>query len=72
MSTLPTERSRFGKIPQAVAYAGVSRATLYNWAPKFPGLFRKSGTSTLIDYAVLDRILDELPVAKIKPLKPRA
>ena len=67
MSTQPAERSRFGKIPQGTAYAGVSRATLYNWAAKFPGLFRKSGASTLVDYVVLDRIFDDLPIAKIKP-----
>jgi hypothetical protein len=54
-----------GKIPQATAYSGVSRATLYTWAHHHPGLFVKAGSATLIDFDRLDRILDGLPSAKI-------
>jgi hypothetical protein len=60
-------RPRFGKIPRAVDYSGRSRATLYLWAALNPGLFKKDGKSTLVDFAVLDRLLDELPLAQLKP-----
>jgi hypothetical protein len=57
---------RFGTIPRAVDYSGRSRSRLYQLAAKHAGLFRKDGKSTLVDFAILDRILDGLPVAKIK------
>jgi hypothetical protein len=55
-----------GKIPKAIEYSGISRSGLYELAPKWPGLFRKHGGSTLIDFSVLDSVLDELPRAEIK------
>jgi hypothetical protein len=67
MSEQPTAHPRFGKLPEASAYCGLSRATLYQMAAKFPGLFRKHGAATLVDMSVLDTILDGLPAAKIKP-----
>jgi hypothetical protein len=69
MSLVET-RHRFGKIPAAVEYSGISRPRLYQLAAAWPGLFRKNGTATLVDFDVLDRILDGLPIATIKP--PRA
>jgi hypothetical protein len=59
-------RPRFGKLPVAIAYSGRSRSRLYEWAHENPGLIRKDGASTLIDFDVLDRILDALPIADIK------
>jgi hypothetical protein len=67
MSIQPASRPRFGKIAAAVDYSALSRATLYILAAKTPGLFRKSGAATLVDFSVLDEVLDELPNAKIKP-----
>jgi hypothetical protein len=67
MSEQQTNRRRFGRLPAATEYSALSRATLYELAPKWPGLFRKSGASTIVDFEILDQILDELPVAKIKP-----
>jgi hypothetical protein len=64
-------RCRFGKIPRAVEYSGVSRATLYNWAAEHPGLFVKHGAATIVDFNFLDSILDNLQPAKIKPPQPR-
>jgi hypothetical protein len=66
--TQPAGQRRFGKLPAASEYCGLSRATLYELAPKHPGLFRKHGTATLVDFAVLDAILDNLPIAEIKPV----
>jgi hypothetical protein len=66
-STQPAGQRRFGKLPAASEYCGLSRATLYELAPKHPGLFRKSGTATLVDFRILDAILDALPNARIKP-----
>jgi hypothetical protein len=68
MPTTPTTepRPRFGKLPSAVRYSGRSRSRLYQLAAKHEGLFRKDGKSTIVDFDVLDRILDHLPVAKIK------
>jgi hypothetical protein len=60
-------RPRFGKIPAAVHYSGLSRSKLYEIAAANLGLFRKSGATTLVDYEVLDKILNNLPVAVIKP-----
>lgn len=57
---------RFGKIPAAVHYSGFGRSKLYELAADNPGLFRKSGASTLVDFDVLDGILNNLPLAVIK------
>jgi hypothetical protein len=64
-------RPRFGKIPFATRYSGVSRARLYHWAAKHPGLFIKNGRATLCDLSVLDSLLDALPAAEIKAPAPR-
>jgi hypothetical protein len=59
-------RPRFGKIPAAVAYSGVSRTVLYEMREDTPGLFRKNGKATLVDFDVLDELLDRLPIAERK------
>ena len=64
-STKYTVRPRFGKLPTAVAYSGRSRTRLYEWAEKYKGLFKKDGASTLVDFDILDEILDQLPDAVI-------
>ena len=66
------QHARFSKITGAVNRSGISRASLYKLAPKFPGLFVKNGRSTLCNLDILDAILDGLPVAEIKasPRKP--
>jgi hypothetical protein len=56
---------RWGTIPQAVDYSGRSRSRLYELAREHEGLFVKDGTSTVVNFGVLDRILEELPAAKI-------
>jgi hypothetical protein len=58
---------RFGRIPDALAYSGVGRTKLYEIAGSNPGLFKKSGASTLVDFDFLDQLLDGLPAAAIKP-----
>jgi hypothetical protein len=62
-------RPRAGRFPEAKAYSGFSRSRLYQLAPAYPGLFRKNGTAVIVDFDILDRIIDELPVAEIKPPK---
>ena len=59
-------RPRFGRVNEALSYAAVSRSRLYEWGRKQPKLFRKNGSASLIDFDVLDRILDDLPVADLK------
>jgi hypothetical protein len=59
-------RPRFGNIARAVDYSGRSRSRLYQLAAEYEGLFRKDGKSTIVDFAILDQILDKLPIAKIK------
>jgi hypothetical protein len=66
MSIPSTAGPRFGSIPRAIDYSGRSRSRLYQLAGHYPGLFRKDGKSTLVDFSILDAILDDLPVAKIK------
>ena len=58
---------RFGRIDQALAYAGVSRSRLYEWGREHPKLMRKNGRASIVDFRVLDEILDALPVAALKP-----
>jgi hypothetical protein len=59
-------RPRFGRIPEALAYSAVSRSRFYEWTREHPELVRKNGTASIVDFNVLDAILDELPVAQLK------
>jgi hypothetical protein len=63
-------RPRFGKLPRAISYSGRPRSRLYEWAAQYPGLFRKDGDATLVDFDILDTILDALPVAVITTKPP--
>jgi hypothetical protein len=60
-------RGRFARIPKATEHSGLSRSRLYVEAGKRPGLFRKSGRTTLVDIDLLDALLNDLPIALIKP-----
>ena len=62
----PRLQRRFGRVADAVAYASVSSSRLYEWAKKNQKLFRKNGNFTIVDFEILDQILDELPVADLK------
>jgi hypothetical protein len=64
-STKYTVRPRFGKIPTANAYSGLGRTSLYELAEQHQGLFKKYGAATLVDFDILDQILDQLPHAVI-------
>ena len=66
-----TPRPRFGRLPAAVAYSGISRSSLYIAAASHPGLFKKNGKAVIVDFDVLDRVLDELPSANISPPRVR-
>jgi hypothetical protein len=66
MLNVERPRPRFGRIPAAIRYAAVSRSRLYEWALARPGLLRKNGTATIVDFDELDQILDELPNAALK------
>jgi hypothetical protein len=57
----PRQRPRFGRIPEALRYAGISRSRLYEWARERPELLRKNGRASLVDFKVFDEILDTLP-----------
>jgi hypothetical protein len=72
MSNTTFNRPRFGKIPAAMTYSGLGRMKLYEEAAANPQLFRKAGTATLVDFDVLDLILDQLPPAKISLPKSRS
>jgi hypothetical protein len=63
-------RPRFGRMPSAIEYSGLSRSRLYELAAVTNGLFRKQGRSTLIDFAVLDQLLEALPAAELKSARP--
>ena len=56
---------RYLKIPEAVAYSGISRTRLYAALSRGEIIARKSGKITLIDRESLDRHLDDLPRAEI-------
>ena len=59
-------RPRLGPLNEAVKYGGISRSRLYEWARQHPGLIKKNGVSSLVDYRIYDRLLDALPPAKLK------
>jgi hypothetical protein len=62
---------RFGTIWAACKYAGVSRSSIYLEAGRTPGLLKKWKGRTLVDFRILDGILDALPPAAIKAAAPR-
>jgi len=64
-SRIPIPGQRFGSIPQACNYGGFGRSKLYDLAARNPGLMRKLDAKSVIDFSVLDRILDALPPASI-------
>jgi hypothetical protein len=64
MSIQPTEK-RWGRIPDAIARSGLGRSFLYKLAAEHPGLFRKHGTATVVDFQVLDAILEAAPAAEL-------
>jgi hypothetical protein len=64
-------RPRFGRIPTAQKYSGIGRTRLYELAAEHADLFRKNGNAVIVDFDALDRILDALPVASIKPPRTR-
>jgi hypothetical protein len=63
-NTLPRPRS--GRLRDASARYGWSRSVWYELAVKHPGLLKKRGAATIVDYDIADRIVDELPAAQIK------
>jgi hypothetical protein len=52
---------RYGSINQAVATFGLGRSSLYVLASKHPTLLRKFGSKSLVDYGVLQGLIDGLP-----------
>jgi hypothetical protein len=60
------ETLRFGRIPDAERRSGLKRSYLYKLAGKNPGLFKKAGAATIVDFVILDQILAALPAADVK------
>ena len=60
-------RPRFSRIPAALAYGGISKSRLYEWARLRPDLIKKNGTASGVDYDVFDELLDALPVGPARP-----
>jgi hypothetical protein len=58
-------RPRFSRIPAALAYGGISKSRLYEWAKARPDLIRRNGCASLVDYDVYDELLDALPVGTL-------
>jgi hypothetical protein len=63
-------RPRSGSIKAACEYSGIGRSSLYVEAARHAGLFRKWGGKTIVDFNILDRVIDELPDAAIKAPPP--
>jgi hypothetical protein len=57
--------SNFGRIPDAKRRSGLSRSKLYELAASNTGLFLKLDKATIVDLAMLDRVLAALPAAEI-------
>ena len=52
---------RSGRIPDAIEYSGLCRTALYELSRTHVGLFRKYGAATIVDFNVLDAIIESLP-----------
>jgi hypothetical protein len=70
--TSTANRPRSGSVTSACAYCGLSRSKLYGQAPRYPGLFKKWDGKTIVDFNILDQIIDGLPDAAIKAPGPTA
>jgi hypothetical protein len=70
-----TEIARFGSISAATATFGIGRSSLYLLAAKHPTLLRKFGAKSLVDYGVLQDIVNALPTGaskiRVRKAKPR-
>ena len=53
------------KIPDAVKFSGISRASLYRLASDGRIVFRKFGKATLVDVKSLSLFLEALPIADL-------
>jgi hypothetical protein len=58
---------RFGRIREAIEHSGLSRSSLYKLAATHPGLFRKHGSATIVDFQMLNEILAAAPAAEFSP-----
>jgi hypothetical protein len=67
MSDINPISKRWASIRRTTKEGPVGRTTLYGLAGQHPGLFRKSGRKVVVDLEMLDRILEALPLATIKP-----
>jgi hypothetical protein len=56
---------RFGRIPEATAFSGLSRSSLYKLAIVHRGLFKKHGSATIVDFQILNEILEAAPAAEL-------
>jgi hypothetical protein len=54
---------RWGRIPEAEAESKLSKGSLYKLAKAHPGLFKKLGSATIVDMAMLHQIISDLPDA---------
>jgi hypothetical protein len=61
----PIGKRRWGRITQAIDYCGLSRTSLYTLAARHTGLFKKHGSATIVDFNVLDKILEANPDAEV-------
>jgi hypothetical protein len=62
-------RPRFGSINAAVATYSIGRSSIYELAREHHDLFVKFRTKTLVDYGVMDRIVDALPRGRSPRIK---
>jgi hypothetical protein len=61
-------RPRWGTVKKANAEYSIGKTEIYETAKKHPKLLRKWGNKTLVDFDVLDEIMDKLPVAELRPI----
>ena len=65
-TTTNNNERRWGRIPDALERYGLKRGFLYQLAAKNPGVFRKLGTATFVDFHRLDDILENAPAADLR------
>jgi hypothetical protein len=56
----------YGTLPEAIAFSGLSRTSIYNALKRGDLTARKSGRRTLISFASLENFISSLPTYEVE------
>jgi hypothetical protein len=61
-------RGRWGTVKKTPQHFPLGKTEIYEFAREHPELLRKWGRKTLVDWDFLDKIMDALPPAELRPI----